>query len=40
MGLEIAKHLAFLTHFLSKILGRNPKYELGNVKEVVICGNY
>jgi hypothetical protein len=40
MGPETTKHLAFLAQILSKILGRNSKYEWGIVKGVVIYGNY
>jgi hypothetical protein len=40
MGLETTKHLTFLTHFLSRILGCNLAYEWGNVKGIVTCGNY
>jgi hypothetical protein len=34
------KHLAFLRHFLSRILRRNLEYMWGNVKGVVTCDNY
>ncbi len=37
--LKIITHLAFLTHFLSKILGHNLEYTWGNVK-IVTCDNY
>jgi hypothetical protein len=38
--LETRKHLAFLTHFLSRILGHNSKYRWGNVKGMITCDNY
>jgi hypothetical protein len=40
MGLKMAKHLVFLTHFLSKILKHNSECRCGNVKGVVTCDNY
>jgi len=36
---KTTKHLASLTHFLSKILGCNLEYKWGNVNIIVTCDN-
>ncbi len=37
---KTTKHLAFLTHFWSRILGCNFEYRWGNVKWILTFGNY